>query len=379
MIVSVSANLQAAYNVFNPKNAVVGWYDEITTNPDCSFRTSEMIAVTAGDVICFGAAVTGQGWHMVAYDAAKRPLQTIFGTQLEIAEPLNELTSIMRYTVQDGVSYIRMICDTRFVNGYLVTKNRIFTAAEYRSFLTESSAEQLTNEDARISGEWLIFLTVKGSGMMTAGEQTFSFEPGTIVCVPPAVHFHKVSAEGYCDIEISATDFLLKEQLIVAEDDNNQSMKTLVELIAKVYWNPNQQYRPFLDSLYETLQQFILYRITENSYYDPQVTVLVRTMEASFTDPDLSIEQILQQGDYCPNHLRRIFTKTTGCSPVEYLINLRIDHAKKLLRQNEFLHFTVTQIAQQCGFDDISYFSRLFKKKVGISPMLYMAQTQFEK
>lgn len=65
-----------------------------------------------------------------------------------------------------------------------------------------------------------------------------------------------------------------------------------------------------------------------------------------------------------PRHFRRLFKESTGLSPNQYLINLRINHAKLLLEQA----FTVKEVAYRVGFNDPYHFSRLFKHKTGVCP-----------
>jgi len=65
-----------------------------------------------------------------------------------------------------------------------------------------------------------------------------------------------------------------------------------------------------------------------------------------------------------PRHFRRLFKQSTGLSPNQYRMNLRINHAKLLLEQA----LTVKEVAYRVGFDDAYHFSRLFKHKTGVSP-----------
>ena len=62
-------------------------------------------------------------------------------------------------------------------------------------------------------------------------------------------------------------------------------------------------------------------------------------------------------------HFRRLFQEATGVAPHQYLLNLRLNHAKRLLGT-----WPVSEVARRVGFNDPLYFSRIFKKKVGVSP-----------
>lgn len=67
------------------------------------------------------------------------------------------------------------------------------------------------------------------------------------------------------------------------------------------------------------------------------------------------------------NYLVTIFHKSTGYSPIDYLINYRLNYAKTLL----WCDYTITEISFMCGFSDVYTFSKCFKQKVGISPLSY--------
>lgn len=69
--------------------------------------------------------------------------------------------------------------------------------------------------------------------------------------------------------------------------------------------------------------------------------------------------------------LARAFRAVTGRSPIDYLIELRLSHARRALRTSRA---TVGEIAAQVGIPDIYHFSKLFKKRVGCSPLQYRAR-----
>lgn len=64
-------------------------------------------------------------------------------------------------------------------------------------------------------------------------------------------------------------------------------------------------------------------------------------------------------------HFVRSFKQITGRSPIDYINKLRIDKAFSLLKEGKF---NVTETALDCGFNDVNYFSRLFKKYNKMSP-----------
>jgi len=69
------------------------------------------------------------------------------------------------------------------------------------------------------------------------------------------------------------------------------------------------------------------------------------------------------------SYLYRIFKKETGLSPIEYLIKLRIEKAKHLIRQGYSFHETASSV----GIHDIFYFSKIFTKETGCSPSKFRA------
>jgi len=75
-------------------------------------------------------------------------------------------------------------------------------------------------------------------------------------------------------------------------------------------------------------------------------------------------------------YLRRVFHKVYSVSPAVYIRNLRIDYAKELLILGGC---SVTDAAFLSGFGDVSYFSREFKKTMGISPKDYLSEGKREK
>lgn len=75
-------------------------------------------------------------------------------------------------------------------------------------------------------------------------------------------------------------------------------------------------------------------------------------------------------------HFLRTFKQTTGVTPIEYRNRVRIDHAKKLLKNS---CFSVCEIAESLGYTSLAYFSAQFKKETGLSPTQYQSAKENNK
>lgn len=85
----------------------------------------------------------------------------------------------------------------------------------------------------------------------------------------------------------------------------------------------------------------------------------------------LTLSDMAKHADLSLSHFSRLFKEQTSYSPMDYFIHLKIQHACQLL----FLtRMPVREIAFELGYDDPCYFSRLFKKFVGVSPIQYRKQ-----
>ncbi len=91
-------------------------------------------------------------------------------------------------------------------------------------------------------------------------------------------------------------------------------------------------------------------------------------INASFALEDLSVGSIAEEVSVSPGYLSQLFKQVEGVSCVEYITKVRINNAKRLLKETNLKTY---EIAEKSGYADPQYFSTCFKKIVGVSPTDY--------
>lgn len=82
----------------------------------------------------------------------------------------------------------------------------------------------------------------------------------------------------------------------------------------------------------------------------------------------INLTQLAQSMQLSKFHFAKKFQKITGISPISYFIELKVKHACRLLDES---NVNIKTVASMVGYDDPYYFSRLFKKVMGLSPSQY--------
>ncbi len=84
-----------------------------------------------------------------------------------------------------------------------------------------------------------------------------------------------------------------------------------------------------------------------------------------YFDHPVTLEELAKLSNMSVTNFRREWKKIYPETPLQYRDSIRIYYAKEYLNSG---YYTVSEIAKKCGFDDVSYFVRFFKKKEGITP-----------
>jgi len=110
---------------------------------------------------------------------------------------------------------------------------------------------------------------------------------------------------------------------------------------------------------------------------DGQIKIVIRTkrfIENNF-EQELNLDVLSDAQFTSKFHLLRLFKKYYGMTPMQYLIDRRIEKSKEYLRNG----MPVTQTCFAVGFESPSSFSTLFKNKIGVAPMEFQKRAIFAK
>ncbi|MBQ9773539.1 MAG: helix-turn-helix transcriptional regulator [Clostridia bacterium] len=220
---------------------------------------------------------------------------------------------------------------------------------------------------------WELIANTAGTGYMEINGQTIPFSPYTVVCIPPQVEHNKHSEEGFRDMWVWFDDFPMMDadRVTILQDDSDHNITSLINVLYSVQYRKEPNKKVVAESLLESIQQLILSRL-ERKPLDARVDAILNDIVHHFQDPSFSLDECLTRNGYCSDHMRRLFREQTGKTPHEYLSGLRIKTAKKLLASRDASNYSVSEIGTMVGFNDVSYFSRIFKKATGVAPGAYV-------
>lgn len=97
------------------------------------------------------------------------------------------------------------------------------------------------------------------------------------------------------------------------------------------------------------------------------VKEVIKVLKSSIFEP-LSIDDVCARTSYGRAYLFRVFKAETGKTIMDYYLDLKMDKAKQLLREDEL---TVKEIAAKLAFNEPNYFTKTFKRITGITPSQY--------
>jgi len=105
----------------------------------------------------------------------------------------------------------------------------------------------------------------------------------------------------------------------------------------------------------------------QTNHADDAITRVQQYMEKNY-NKTITMTEMAGISSMSPRNLIRRFEQATSNTPLEYLQRFRIENAKKMLENK---NDGIEQIAMKCGYEDMSFFRKVFKRHVGMTPREY--------
>lgn len=228
----------------------------------------------------------------------------------------------------------------------------------------------------------------KGSCILRLDNESLNFKEGEMMIIAPDIpHAFEAGVNGctLMQLEFLPEMFHINKHLLLSDTScnlfskNNQIIKIvnnirIIRAIQRIIteMSSKHKYYKHLVVMYYAELLVLIYRHMDDSQHlftskRPLVDA-VNYIKENFCK-DIDIASIANHLEISERYLRMLFSNHMGLSPVNYINELRINKAIEMLRISEL---SIKEICYYCGFNSPQYFSRIFKKQMGVSPRKFI-------
>lgn len=233
--------------------------------------------------------------------------------------------------------------------------------------------------------EFIFIYCTEGSGTIIVEGKKYILKENQAFCIPQyAGHSYYACEEDPWSIlwvhfkGEDTKDYPLQERRIVSFGSENATnrMHFLFDLLFRVLeGNYTLGNFIYISQVLSLILAETYYREKHNTTQEQNkhVTRIIRYMQKHLEE-NLTLEEIAQEFQLSKSYLNAIFQKYTKHAPVDFFINMKMKKACFLLKTTDLY---IYEVAQAMGYADQYYFSRIFKKVVGVSPKTYKNSEYF--
>lgn len=241
--------------------------------------------------------------------------------------------------------------------------------------------------------EYEIIRIIKGEFLVTLDEQEFIACSGDIIFVHDGVFHGGIPTDCVYECIVFDLETLLKHTSMCQKD--LQGILTHTYLVSNLFSSSNNEFHKIVERLFETMQSrghgyeltalgcfYQLFGcILKHHYYtassdepaknSKRILQLKRALELIETSYNscITLEDLAKTAGMNSKYFCRFFHDMTHRTPINYLNYYRIERACFQLATSDQ---TITEVALDCGFNDSSYFVKMFKKYKGVTPKKYL-------
>jgi len=218
-------------------------------------------------------------------------------------------------------------------------------------------------------------LRTSGEGTMTFNGETHDLKRGDLLYLPPNLKYTQTSSqERIIAIHLLVDDPSPIPQILSLSQHSILKIEDNFSLLHQVWTAKKEGYDLHcLSILYK-----ILYLISKeennplstiNKRLQDPIKEAVNYIHQHCLDSSIKISTLCNISHLSEDYFRKTFKKLYDVSPHQYILNLKLENAEKMLKSELY---SISEVSEMCGFSDYKYFSRVFKKHYGVSPSAYV-------
>ncbi len=213
---------------------------------------------------------------------------------------------------------------------------------------------------------------VSGEAVGYIGDREYEIKKGMMLYTPPGVEHNYHMKENYGEtwyISFNGNglcDFL-GDKALVFKIDENYDVVAQYENFVKLRENP-QEYRNISKALYNFILDMDMFIKKSSVYGGEKRNIIFEATNFILENNDVTLCEISDKYNISKEYFCRLFKNYTGYTMIEYVNTLKIQNAKKMLRET---NKSICEISKLAGFQSHSYFLLEFRKFTGISPLQF--------
>ena len=272
-----------------------------------------------------------------------------------------------------------------------------YSLNQNQSFTIRGTAKLLNAASAKYGGDWHsvphthnhaeLFYIVGGKGQFLIEDQLYPVNTNHLVIINPNVTHTEVSLNaqpleyivlGIEGVELSITENSNGQFCILDHFESMDITSCLRNILREM-----ELKQPGYEDICQAFMEILIIRLMrstglsvpaepQNNVGNHQCAAVRRYIDHHFKE-SLTLDQLAAEAHMNKFYLSHAFKQEYGVSPINYMISRRINESKYLLAETDL---SLSQIAQLLGFSSLSYFSQVFRKTQGVSPMEYRQDTK---
>lgn len=266
-----------------------------------------------------------------------------------------------------------------------------------QSFTIRGTAKLLNAASSRYGGDWHsvphthshteLFYIVGGKGQFLIEDQVFPVDVNNLVIINPNVIHTEDSLNAqpleYIVLGIEGIELATSEnsngRFCILNYFESVEISSCLRNILREMEQKNTGYedvcQAYMEILVIRLMRSTSLAVSAESQVvsgNRQCAAVRRYIDLHFKEA-LTLEQLADEAHMNKYYLSHTFKREYGVSPINYMISKRIEESKYLLAETDL---SLSQIAQLLGFSSLSYFSQVFRRTQGVSPMEFRQGTK---